>query len=251
MINSMKKSAFVPLLLVLGTFLISPLALAQEQTQTYSGFERFIDNARTLFSFGDKKVMLALNIREKELNSALVNTKTGDSEDAEKNLERARKKLLYVQSKVSKNTAGDVRTNTSQVIDKINKKEDLPDDFQKYILEEEKTQFTAALVIEVEGKEGQTLTRELVKDEESGEKKVEIVVEGNLSQTKVSEISEKIVEIDNQITDIVHSNVVEGGKNEVVTPSKTKDNDDVRPAPNKVDNTVDEGPGEPGAIDDD
>jgi len=118
----MKKSAFVPLLLVLGTFLISPLALAQEQTQTYSGFERFIDNARTLFSFGDKKVMLALNIREKELNSALVNTKTGDSEDAEKNLERARKKLLYVQSKVSKNTAGDVRTNTSQVIDKINKK---------------------------------------------------------------------------------------------------------------------------------
>ncbi len=236
----MKK--IVPILLLLGTLLISPLALAQEQT--YSGFERFIDSARMLFSFGDKKVMLALNIREKELNSAIVNTKNGNVEGAETNLEQARKKLLYVQTKVSKNIAEDVKTNTDGVINKINDEENLPSPFQTYILEEEKTQLTAELVSKVEEKEGQSLTREMVKDIASGESRVEIKVEGN---TEVAEIKMRIDKIDNMVA---------ASENKIETPPKIKEREDVKPAPNVFDNEVDDtfvgpgGPG-PGVIDDD
>jgi len=200
-------------LLLLGAFLIPPLVLAQEQaqpyldqdsgqTQVYSGFGRFVDNVKMFFSFGDKKVMLALDIREKELDSAIINTKNGETEKAEENLERATKMLQHVQKKVSENIAEDVKTNIDETINKMNIEENLPDSFEIYVLEEEKTQLIAELVIEVEGKEGQILTREIVKDSESGKKEVEIVVEGveeGDGETKVMEIEVKIGEINNQI----------------------------------------------------
>src|SRR3972149_258121 len=109
----MKKGVVSVFLLTM--LLIFPLTYAenesanQEQTQTqadiYSGFERFIDNVRMFFTPGDAKVQLALEIREKEVNSALVNTRNGDNEEAEKNLERARERLQFVQAKVSKDMA--------------------------------------------------------------------------------------------------------------------------------------------------
>jgi len=37
-------------LILLGILLISPLVFAQEQSQTYSGFNRFIDNIKLAFS---------------------------------------------------------------------------------------------------------------------------------------------------------------------------------------------------------
>lgn len=339
--NIMKKRVIS--LLLLGILLILPLVLAQEQAQTYSGFDRFIDNVKMFFSFGDKKVMRALDIREKELDSAIINTKNGDNEEVEKNLERAKERLQFVQNKVSKNIAEDVKTNIDKTINKINEEENLPENFETYILEEEKTQLTAELVIEVEGKEGQTLTREIVKDSESGKNKVEIIVDGDDGQTKVMEITGKIGVIDNQIKErtfaegttgmgessviiegdeenvktgssngneglspevkthvagdgtlkndplpepdlsethydpsqdevITHNideapngidsvidegtvddsnNVVDVVDNQIDYPPKTKENEDVSPAPNVVDDEVDDGPGEPGVVDED
>ena len=55
----MKKEGVV--LLLLGILLVSPLVLAQEQTQTYSGFSRFVDNVKLFFSSGDNKVDLAVD----------------------------------------------------------------------------------------------------------------------------------------------------------------------------------------------
>jgi len=138
----MKKEGVI--LFLLGILLVLPLVLAQEQAQTYSGFERFADNFKMFFSFGDNKVMLALEIREKEVNSALANAQDNE-ELASKNLERARKKLLMVQEKVSLETSEEIKTNVDEIIDKVNKKENLPDEFDEYILEEEKTQLTAVL----------------------------------------------------------------------------------------------------------
>ncbi|MEA3378801.1 MAG: hypothetical protein U9Q69_04130, partial [Nanoarchaeota archaeon] len=54
--------------------LVLPLVLAQEQSQTYYGFNRFTDNVKMFFTSGDNKVGLALEIREKEVDSAIINS---------------------------------------------------------------------------------------------------------------------------------------------------------------------------------
>ena len=143
-------------LLLLGILLVSPLVLAQEQAQVYSGFDRFVDNVKMVFSFGDKKVMRALEIREKEINSAIANTNNGQNEKAEKNLERAKIRLQFVQERVSRDTAEDVGLSVDEIINDIEGEEDLPDSFDVYVLEERKTRLTAELAIEIGGSEGQT-----------------------------------------------------------------------------------------------
>ncbi len=202
--------------LLLGILLVSSLVLAQEQTQTeeqtktYSGFDRFVDNVKMIFTFGDNKVMLALNIREKELDSAIINTKNGNEEEAGKNLERAKERLQFVQNKVSKDIAEDVKINIDKTISKIDEEENLPDNFKTYVLEEEKTQLTA-----------EALTSDLVKDGESEKNNVEIAVDDDSGSATIDagvmEIEEKIADVvDNQIKEItVQNNVVEIGENEV------------------------------------
>ncbi len=216
---------------LLGALLVPPLVLAQEQTQPdlgqtqhYSGFSRFFDNVKMFFSFGDKKVMLALDIREKELNSAIINIENGENKKAEKNIQRAKNKLQHVQKKVSKDIAKDVKTNIGKIINKINEVKNLPNNFETYILEEEKTQLTAELVIEVEGKEGQILIREIVKDDKSGKNKVEITVDGDVGQTKVMEIEGKIGEIDNQIAERVVKTEIAKGDDGLTPEIKTDNN---------------------------
>jgi len=246
----MKKSIVV--LLLLQSLFFSPLALAQGQPRTYSTFDRLIDNVKMIFTFGEKKVILALNIREKELDSALVHTETGNIKEAEKNLEGAKERLQYVQTKVSKDTAENVKTSTMGMINKIKDEENLPSRFQTYILEEEKTQLTAELIEEVEKSEGQKLIREIVKDGQNGNDRVDITIEGNNIQTDVMEIETRINQIDTQIV----AKTVEDAENQIDTPSKTKDREDVKPTPNVIDNEVDntfvgpDGPG-PGIVDDD
>lgn len=151
----------------------------QSQEQTYSGFNRFIDNTRLFFSFGDSKVGVALEIREKELDSALTNVHNNLDDKAIENLERAKDKLQIVQERVSTNMADKVNTNVDEVLDKIYEEKSLPQNFKEYILEEEKTQLVAKLVVEVNGKEGQTLKREVVKNEENGLKQVLITIDGS------------------------------------------------------------------------
>ncbi len=259
-------------ILLLGVLLTLPLVLAQEQSQVYSGFDRFIDNVKMFFSSGDAKVMLALEIREKELNSAIANTNNGENEKATKNLERARERLQYVQNKVSDDIAEDVKTNVEEIISKVEGEENLTDDFDVYLLEEEKTGLVAELVIEVEGKEGQTLTRSIVKDNETNKKKVEIsigegegkdvvesdnasngannVIEGEATEgkleivvsdeeSKTEELEKRIGEIDEEIVKWVIKNVLTID-NEV---SKTKGNGGVTSSGgNSVDDDVAPGP---------
>ena len=139
----MEKSAIV--LLLIGMLFISPLVLAQEQAQIYSGFNRFTDNVKMFFSSGDKEVRLALEIREKEVNSAITNIQNQGEDEAIKNLERAKEKLQVVQEKVSLNTSEEIKTSVNEIINKVNEEENLSDEFEDYLLEEEKTQLTAVL----------------------------------------------------------------------------------------------------------
>ena len=184
----MKKEVIV--LFLLGMFLVSHLVLAQDQT--YSGFNRFADNIKLFFYGGDNKVKLAVEIKEKEINSAMENVQNGNKERADKNLEGAWKRLQLVQEKVSINTAEKVKESSNEVIENIKNQENLPNDFEVYALEEEKTGLTAEWVIEVNGKEGQTLSREVVYDI-SGERTVEI--EGRINEID-NEIAEWVVEND-------------------------------------------------------
>ena len=238
----MKKEVIV--LFLLGMLLISPLVLAQEQAQTYFRLNRFIDNVKMFFSSGDNKVMLALEIWEKEVNSAMINIRKGDGEEAEKNFERARKRLQFVQTKMSEDTANGVKINVDEAISKIGVEEKLPKIFETYFLEEEKTRLTAELIIEVEGKEGQTLTRKIVKDERSGKNKVELSVEGAAEEQSevvdsVGEIVESIIKIDTQITEMT----IDAGINEVVTDDDMiVDNGPVTGSDVGGGNVVDDGP---------
>ncbi|MBU2503662.1 MAG: hypothetical protein KJ879_01230 [Nanoarchaeota archaeon] len=139
----MRKGVIV--LLLLGVFLFSPLVLAQEQAQTYSGLNRFTDNVKLAFSGGDNKVRLALEIREKEVDSAINNIQNQEEDEAIKNLERATKKLQTVQEKVSLNTSEEIKTSVKEITDKINTNKALSEVFEDYLLEEQKTQLTAEL----------------------------------------------------------------------------------------------------------
>jgi len=139
----MKKGVII--LFLLGVLLVSPLILAQEESQTYSGFNRFVDNVKIFFASGDNEVRLALDIREKEVNSAINNIQNQGEDKAIKNLERAKEKLQVVQEKVSLDTSEEIKTSVDKITDKINEEEDLPDEFDEYLLEEEKTQLTAVL----------------------------------------------------------------------------------------------------------
>ena len=207
----MEKEVIV--LFLLGILLVSPLVLAQEQAQIYSGFDRFIGNARMFFSFGDKKVILALEIREKELNSAIVNIKNGDDEGTETNLEHAWKKLQFVQEKISLNVAEEIKISSKKIKDRINDEEGLSDNFELYILEEEKTGLKAEWIIEIQGKEGQTLTNEIVGGDEG-----RVIVEGESEgQTKVREIETRMNEINNEIKNWVVDNFVEEDKDDGLT----------------------------------
>ena len=220
----MKK---VMVFLILAMLLTSAFAVAEEQSQvqlqTYSGLNRFVDNVRLLFSGGDNKVRLALEIREKEVNSAIENVKTDEAEKADKNLENAWDKLQLIQEKVSVNTAEEVRQNSEKIRDTIQTQENLPDDFNVYALEEEKTGLTAEWVIEKNGEQNQTMEREIAMNQSK-------------EQDRVMEIETRIDEIDGEISNWVVEHtyaegttaggeagvVVEGGltkvvKNEVAT----------------------------------
>jgi len=143
----MKKS--VAALLLFGILLVSCLALAQEDAQTYSGFNRLTDNVKMFFSSGDNKVRLALDIREKEVNSAIINSQNQDEKDAIKNLEGAHKKLQVVREKVSLDVAGEVKESVDEIVSKIeDKKDGLSDNFDVYALEEKKTKLIAELTEE-------------------------------------------------------------------------------------------------------
>jgi len=221
----MKKS--VVLLLVI--LMVAPFVSAQ----TYSGFDRFVDNVKIFFSSGDNKVNLALDIKEKEINSAIENVKNNDEQEADKNLENAWKKLQVVQEKVSVQTAEKVKTSSQEVIGKIEKEGNLPDNFELYSLEEEKTGLTAEWVVEVNGPEGQTMTREIVGETNGEGLTQEIAGDKSDVQIKVREIETRIGEIDDEIKNWVVDNVVnvdqggdDGLKWEVATKIVKENKDD-------------------------
>jgi len=215
----MKKEVIV--LFLLGILLVSPLVLAQEQVQTYSGFNRFVDNVKMFFSSGDKKVMLALEIREREINSAIMTNKNGEdkkmNKKIDKNLEGAWKKLQIVQDKVSVNVAEEVMKSSDEIKNKIDNEENLPDDFELYVLEEEKTGLKAEWVIAVDGEEGQTMTHEI-----EGER--------NMEQNKIREIEKRIDDIDIEIKEWVVDNfekdVDEDGLTQEVATKIVEENGD-------------------------
>lgn len=192
----MKKEVFV---LLLGILLISQFVSAQEQVQTYEGFNRFVDNVRMFFTFRQEgKVSLSLEIREKEVNSAIVNEKNENKEKAEKNLEMAWERLQFIQEKVSLETAEKVKESSSNVLNSINEEKNLSESFEVYSLEEEKTGLTAEWVIEVNGKEGQTMTNE-------------VVVNRTVEQNRKMEIETRIDKIDNEISNwVVEHTYAEG-----------------------------------------
>ena len=139
----MKKRGLFFILLVAVIILLASISLVS--AKTYSGFNRFGDNTKLFFSVGENKVKLALEIREKEFNSAIENFQNEEEKSAIKDIERARKKLLIVQEKVSVNTAEEVKASVNNIINKANEYEELSEDFEIYILEEEKTHLTAVL----------------------------------------------------------------------------------------------------------
>lgn len=135
----MKKSIIFVIAVI--ALLAAPFALAE----TYSGIERFSDNAKLAFSGGDSKVNLALEIREKEINSAIENLNNENEDKALKNIENAEKKLQIVQEKVSLATAENIKSSSAEIQEKIADEAADSEIFDEYLREEEKTMLTAVL----------------------------------------------------------------------------------------------------------
>jgi hypothetical protein len=135
----MKKSLIFVIAVI--AILAAPFAFAE----TYSGIERFSDNAQLLFKSGDAKVNLALNIREKEINSALENLNNDNEAKALKNIANAEKKLEIIQEKVSLETTEEIKESSEKLQDKIANEAADSEIFNEYLLEEEKTMLNAVL----------------------------------------------------------------------------------------------------------
>ena len=180
-------------MLLLGMLFVIPLV----QAQTYSGIEKVADNIKLFFSSGDNKVRIALEIREKQVNSAMENFKNGNEKDSSKNLEKAWKKLQLIQERVSLNTADEVMESSNEIRDNISQEDNLSEEFDVYILEEEKTELTAEWVIEVNGEKGQNETNV-------------VVVNGTGGQNRTQQIETRIDEIDGEISNWVVVNEVKG-----------------------------------------
>ena len=122
---------------------IALLAAPFVQAETYSGMERFSDNAKLIFSGDDSKVGLALEIREKEITSAIENLNNENEDKALKNIANAEKKLEIVQEKVSLETTDEIKASSEKVMSQI--EEANTEVFDEYLLEEEKTMLNAVL----------------------------------------------------------------------------------------------------------
>lgn len=137
--------------LVLSVFLVLILVVSISfvSAQTYSGFSKLKDNVKLFFSSGDGKVKLALEIREKEINSAIDNAKSGNNQGAIKNLESAKNKLKIVQDRISPTTAEEVKSNVENIQNIIEENKDVNSEasvyFDKYLTEEEKTKLSVDL----------------------------------------------------------------------------------------------------------
>jgi hypothetical protein len=131
--------------LVLSVFLVLILVVSISfvSAQTYSGFSKFKDNIKLFFSSGDGKVKLALEIREKEINSAIDNAKSGNNQEAIKNLESAKNKLKIVQDRISPTIAEEVMSNIDRAKSNIEENKNINQEFstqlENYLTEEEKT----------------------------------------------------------------------------------------------------------------
>lgn len=143
----MKKGQACVLFVITITLLLISMPIVS--AQTYSGFSKFIDNIKLVFSSGDNKVRLALEIREKELNSAIENAKAGDNKDAIKNLEDAKNKLKIVQERITPDVADEVRSSVQESETKINENKNINSEttqsFNEYLKEEEKTKLSVNL----------------------------------------------------------------------------------------------------------
>lgn len=134
----MKKRAVLLVFLVAVGFLFASTPIAS--AQAYSGFEKFTDSVKLFFAKGDDKANLALEIREKEVNSAIFNLKAGNAAGAEKNLDSASEKLRIVQDIASP----DISANVKESVDKIESKiqENNYELLDSYLAEEEKTKLS-------------------------------------------------------------------------------------------------------------
>ena len=137
----MKKAMMI---LLISMLLVLPLVSAQ----TYSDFNRFIDNAKMFFASGDNKVKLALEIREKVIDLAISHSQNKNEKEAIKNIKEAHKKLQFVRDKISLNVADEVKKSVDGIVNKIENEENLSDNFDVYVLEEKKTRLTVELTEE-------------------------------------------------------------------------------------------------------
>ncbi|MBS3172432.1 hypothetical protein J4438_02545 [Candidatus Woesearchaeota archaeon] len=134
------KRGILPLIVIL--LLVSmPFVSAQ----TYSTFNKFTDNIKLFFASGDNKVRLALEIREKEVNSAVSNLESGNEEKAENELNSASKKLEMVQNEASPDISDEVKTNIDELMAKLNENQEKYELLKKYLNDEEKTKLSMNL----------------------------------------------------------------------------------------------------------
>jgi len=87
--------------------------------ETYFNFDKVKDNIKLFFSFGDNKVQLALEIREKEVLSVIEYLQKGNLNDAIKNFDNAEKKLNVIQNGINLKNADKIKESSKRYKRKI------------------------------------------------------------------------------------------------------------------------------------
>ncbi len=130
-------------------FIVLVLFMNVVAAQPYPITGKVVDDLRMFFARGDKKAEIALEVREKDINSAIENIKAGNINEAIKELERAKERLELIQKTASPDVIDKVNLSVQEVIDKIMQSKDINPEFsaylEKHLNEEQKTQFAVQL----------------------------------------------------------------------------------------------------------
>ncbi|HLE06705.1 MAG TPA: hypothetical protein VI790_05090 [Candidatus Nanoarchaeia archaeon] len=138
------KSSSIKIILLIGLLLTPSIANAQE-LQKYSFFSRLIDGFRLFFSQGESRVDLLLEIKEKEINSAIVNAGEGNFNEAIRSLDNAKNNMQSVQGLINLNNTQKITSSVNKTINQLIKI-DLPKEFNDYLIDEQVTGSSAELI---------------------------------------------------------------------------------------------------------
>ncbi|MFA5332936.1 MAG: hypothetical protein WC376_00380 [Candidatus Nanoarchaeia archaeon] len=115
------------------------------EVQKYSFFDKFIDGFRLFFSSGEAKIDLLLEIREKEVNSAIASYAEGNLDEANKSLISATLNLEKLMGLTTLNNTEKISSSISNTVSQLSAL-NISKAFNDYVIDEQAAKASAQIM---------------------------------------------------------------------------------------------------------